>query len=181
MAQKTIEDVLRYFGENLKDARRRYRQFVKKGIDQGKRPDFQGGGLIRSAGGGKTGLLGRKEEDRELSDQRILGSGDFVAKVLKKTNEVNQKQMVKCSLQVLCQKIISAFGIKEEELRSSVKKRVVTEAKASFGYLAIRAMGYSGREVGQFLNVQSYSAIRISEKGKEILDKREFLSDLLAK
>jgi hypothetical protein len=40
------------------------------------------GGLVRSAGGDKTGLLGQKEEDRELSDQRILGSGHFVAEVL---------------------------------------------------------------------------------------------------
>ncbi|MCG2757299.1 MAG: hypothetical protein L6263_02535 [Desulfobacteraceae bacterium] len=36
LAQKTIEDVLRYFGENLKDARRRYRQFVKKNFDRDK-------------------------------------------------------------------------------------------------------------------------------------------------
>ena len=89
--------------------------------------------------------------------------------------------MDKCSLQVLCQKIISAFGIKEEDLRSSIKKRGVTEAKASFGYLAIKAMGYSGREVGQFLNIRSYSAIRISEKGKEILDKRGISWNSLAK
>ena len=81
----------------------------------------------------------------------------------------------------MCQKIISAFGIKEEDLRSPIKKRGVTEAKASFGYLAIKAMGYSGREVGQFLNIRSYSAIRISDKGKEIFDKRGILLELLAK
>jgi len=161
LAEKTIKDVLKYFGETFKIARRRYRQFVKKGIDQGKRPDFQGGGLVRSAGGERIGLLGLKKEERELSDERILGSGHFVAQVLEKVNEVNQKRMNKCSLQVLCQKIISAFGIKEEDLRSSIKKRGVIEAKASFGYLAIKAMGYSGREVGQFLNMRSYSAIRI--------------------
>ncbi len=161
LAEKTVEDVLKHFGETFKIARRRYRQFVKKGIDQGKRPDVQGGGLVRSVGGDKTGLLGRKGEDRELSDQRILGSGHFVAQVLEKANEVNQKQMDKYSLQILCQKIISVFGINEEELRSAFKKRVVTEAKASFSYLAIRKMGYSGREVGQFLNMRSYSAIRI--------------------
>ena len=178
LAEKTIEDVLRYFGDSFREARANYRRFVEKGIKKGRQPELQGGGLIRSSGGNK---LGGRQEDRELSDERILGSGDFVAKVLEKTNEVNQKRMVKCSLQVLCQKIISAFGIKEEELRSSVKKRVVTDAKASFGYLAIRVMGYSGREVGQFLNMRRYSAIRISEKGKEILVKREFLLESLAK
>jgi hypothetical protein len=174
LAEKTIEDVLKHFGETFKVARRRYRQFVKKGIDQGKRPDFQGGGLVRSAGGERIGLLGLKKEERELSDDRILGSGHFVAQVLEKANEVNQKRMDKYSLQILCQKIISIFGINEEELRSAFKKRGVTEAKASFSY-------YSGREVGQFLNIRSYSAIRISEKGKEIFDKRGILLESLAK
>ena len=134
LAEKTVEDVLKHFGETFKIARRRYRQFVKKGIDQGKRPDFQGGGLVRSAGGERIGLLGLKKEERELSDDRILGSGHFVAQVLEKANEVNQKRMDKYSLQILCQKIISVFGINEEELRSAFKKRVVTEAKASFSY-----------------------------------------------
>ncbi len=55
---------------------------IKNGIDQGKRPEFQGGGLIRSAGGNKAGLLGRKKEEREKGDARILGSGDFVSDVL---------------------------------------------------------------------------------------------------
>ena len=81
LAEKTVEDVLQYFGKNLKEARRRYREFVEKGIKHGHRADLQGGGLIRSAGGDKAGLLGQKKEDREKSDQRILGSGDFACPV----------------------------------------------------------------------------------------------------
>ena len=46
LAEKTIEDLLLHFGETKKIARRRYRQFVEKGIKQGKRPELQGGGLI---------------------------------------------------------------------------------------------------------------------------------------
>ena len=70
LAEKTIEDVLLHFAETAKVARRRYRQFVKNGIDQacppslslrrggrGKRPEFQGGGLVRSAGGNTVSLL----------------------------------------------------------------------------------------------------------------------------
>ena len=49
LAEKTIEDVLLYFGETKKLARRRYRRFVEKGIKHGRREDLQGGGLIRSA------------------------------------------------------------------------------------------------------------------------------------
>jgi len=87
LAEKTIEDVLLHFGETKRVARRRYRQFVKNGIDQGKRPEFQGGGLVRSAGGNKAGLLGRKKEEREEGDARILGSGDFVNEALMKAGE----------------------------------------------------------------------------------------------
>jgi hypothetical protein len=52
---------------------------IKNGIDQarpprlrprdagwGTRPELQGGGLIRSAGGKKADLLGRKKEERDL-------------------------------------------------------------------------------------------------------------------
>ena len=77
LAEKTIEDVLLHFGDTVREARRRYRQFVKEGVDQGSRPELQGGGLVRSAGGDKKALLRRKREERELSDERILGSGDF--------------------------------------------------------------------------------------------------------
>ncbi|MFH1628587.1 MAG: transposase, partial [Pseudomonadota bacterium] len=84
LAEKTIEDVLLYFGEETEKARKKYRQFVRDGIERGSRPELQGGGLIRSSGGGKAGLLGRSSEERELADDRILGSGDFVAGALKK-------------------------------------------------------------------------------------------------
>ncbi len=49
LAEKTVEDVLQYFGKNLKEARRRYRVFVEKGIKHGHRTDLQGGGLVRPA------------------------------------------------------------------------------------------------------------------------------------
>ena len=58
LAERTAEDVLLHFGKTKKVARRRYRDFVKKGIDQGARKELQGGGH-------KAGLLGRKKEDRE--------------------------------------------------------------------------------------------------------------------
>jgi len=178
LSEKTVEDVLRHFGENLKEARQKYRQFVEKGIKKGKRPELQGGGLIRSAGGDTSVLSCSRSEDREIADQRILGSGDFVAKVLRNINEEEPTKLKKLPLQVLSLKVADHFKITEEELRSPIKKRGATEAKAIFSYLAIKDMGYSGREVGHFLNMRSYSAIRRSEKGKEIFDKKRISRDL---
>jgi hypothetical protein len=60
LAEKTVEDVLKHFGETFKIARRRYRQFVKKGIVQGVRPELQGGGLVRPACHASFGSISRE-------------------------------------------------------------------------------------------------------------------------
>ena len=178
LAEKTIEDVLLHFGDTVRKVRRRYRQFVKGGVDQGSRHELQGGGLVRSAGGDKRALLRRKREERELSDERILGSGDFVTTVLGKSYQADLRKCEKMPLELLSRKVVSHFKIKEEDLRSTVKRKSVTEAKSAFGYLAIKKMGYSGREIGRFLNMRSYSAIRRAQEGKKVIDKSEFFWDL---
>jgi REP element-mobilizing transposase RayT len=50
---QNINYVLGLFSDKAREARRWYRQFVEKGISQGKRPDLVGGGLLRSSGGNK--------------------------------------------------------------------------------------------------------------------------------
>ena len=122
-----------------------------------------------------------KREERELSDERILGSGDFVTTVLGKSYQADLRKCEKMSLELLGRKIASYFKIKEEDLMSTVKRKSVTEAKSAFGYLAIKKMGYSGREIGRFLNMRSYSAIRRAQEGKKVIDKSEFLRDLAEK
>ena len=43
--------VLEWFGANERSARQHYRNFVERGIAEGRRPDLVGGGLVRSMGG----------------------------------------------------------------------------------------------------------------------------------
>ena len=43
--------VLKYFGQKEGAAKKAYRNYVKKAIDEGRRPELVGGGLIRSLGG----------------------------------------------------------------------------------------------------------------------------------
>jgi len=64
-------------------AEKNYRKYVKKGIDEGRRPELVGGGLIRSLGGWSAVKALRRSEGRELSDDRILGSGEFVERIIK--------------------------------------------------------------------------------------------------
>jgi putative transposase len=118
-AERTAEDALLHFGETKKVARRRYRDFVKKGIDQGARKELQGGGLVRSAGGHKAGLFGRKKEDREKGDERILGSGDFVNEALSKAGEEWKSQAgPRLPLEALINTVSKAFNLSCQQLKS---------------------------------------------------------------
>jgi putative transposase len=45
------EYVLSYFGKKVSVSRKAYLSYLKKGIDQGTRPELTGGGLVRSLGG----------------------------------------------------------------------------------------------------------------------------------
>ena len=176
LAEKTIEDILLLFGDTLKVARRRYRQFVKNGIDQGRRPDLQGGGLIRSSGGNKSGLLGRKKEDRELSDERVLGSGDFVAQVLEEANELEERRIKnKISLEELLQKVSADMEIELKELMSPSRRTKISMARAIVSYWAVREMGYPGIEIGRILNLTGPAVTKCVERGKKILDENEEL------
>jgi REP element-mobilizing transposase RayT len=71
------ESVLAQFGKRASDAKEAYRRFVAEGIMLGRRPELVGGGLARSAGDWFAVRSQRSRGTRELSDERILGSGEF--------------------------------------------------------------------------------------------------------
>jgi len=171
LAEKTIEDVLLYFGETKRVARRRYREFVKNGIEQGKRPELQGGGLVRSAGGNKVGLLGRKNEDREKGDARILGSGDFVSDVLHQADEVEgRKQGYKVDLEELVKRVSHDTDIELQDLLSSKRERRISHARGIVCYLAVVKLGYNLSEVGKMLGVSRKSVSRCIRRGEKSFD-----------
>ena len=174
LAEKTVEDVLQYFGKNLKEARRKYRVFVEKGIKQGRRKDLQGGGLVRSAGGDKRGLLGRKKEDREKGDARILGSGDFVNEALSKAGEEWESQTSpRPSLKALINTVSEAFDLSSQQLKSRSRRKSIVDARSVFARVAVRNHGYKGIEVAEALSLSPSSVSRIVESGKNILDNKK--------
>jgi len=195
LAERTVEDILLYFGDTVKVSRRRYRQFIKNGVDQGKRPELQGGGLVRSAGGNRAGLLGRKKDARDppaspertqtrdgglgKGDERILGSGDFVVEILNKSNE-HQRNGSVIPIKELANRVVGYFSIKIEDIVTKGQKRKISEARSVICYFAIKELEYSGVSVGKFLKIRRFSALRSAERGKKILDTDKRLWDLLA-
>jgi len=176
LSEKTIEDLLLHFGHTKKVARRKYREFVENGIDQGKRPDLQGGGLLRSAGGNNSALLGRKREEREKGDARILGSGDFVNTILRDAEqEFENASKKKISLEELISIVAKATGVSVEELLSPSRKRRVARARAIVTYAASRNLGYRGTEIAKALSLSPPTVSQNIDKGRIFLDRNQKL------
>ena len=180
LAEKTVEDVLLHFGKTLKEARGRYRQFVKNGIEQGKRPELQGGGLIRSSGGDKAALLGLKKEEREKGDARILGSGDFVAQALKKANELHERSInFRISLNELIKRVSKDRKIDLKDLISSKRKKDISNTRAIISYLAAIELRHSGAKIASELKLSEKSVSRCIERGKKLVDNDKKLLEYL--
>ncbi len=77
---QATEEILRQFGRHLRRAQAAYREFVAAGIPLGRRPELQGGGPARSAGGWAAVKVLPRGREAYLGDERILGSSAFVAR-----------------------------------------------------------------------------------------------------
>ena len=167
LAEKTVEDVLQFFGKKLKEARTNYRRFVEKGIKQGRRPELQGGGLVRSSGGDKAGLLGQKKEDREKFDQRILGSGGFVGAVLQESERLLEKKYKpKRPIEELIEVVAGRLSLKPELICSGSRKPRISDARAIVAHMAIEEMGHSATDVARHLEIKQTSVLQSVKKGK---------------
>jgi hypothetical protein len=142
-------------------------EFVEKGIALGRRPEFQGGGLVRSAGGEKAGLLGRKKEKREKGDARILGSGDFVAGLLREGEKMLEKKYLrKRSIQELIESVAAQKGIPPELICSGSRKQEISDARSIIAYLAVEQTGHSATEVARHLGIKQPSVLQSLKKGR---------------
>ena len=166
------EYVLSHFADKAILARKRYRAYVKEGIEQGRRPDLTGGGLIRSLGGWSKVKDLRKAEVRVKGDERILGDSDFVLNVLESCEEHLERryklQAEGFNLEQVAQRTASLCGIKPEEIFAPVKYPVVVRARSLFCYWAVRELGVSATALARRLKI-SQPAVSISVRRGEKL------------
>ena len=168
--------VLRYFGKGHR-AVEKYEQFVREGIPQGRRPELVGGGLIRSIGGWSEVLSLRQRGIKVASDERVLGDGEFIQRLLSEAEE-KEKQTLRLSRKVLdlvslTKRIVKGEGIEEMKLRSGMRKREVVRARRLFCQLAIGKMGYPGAEVARHLGVTT-SAVNRLAVSDEVADLKKY-------
>lgn len=168
-----IEEVLGRFSEKTSRARHHYRRFLEEGMNQGEKPDFEGGGLIRSLRVKEGGSWENRSRDGEVHDERVLGCREFVGKVLTETGSAETDKKVQVPLSELVGRVSECFKVDLEDLYLGCRKREVSSARALVSYLAVHKMGYRFSEVGEALKVHPVSVARSLEKGREVFNGHE--------
>lgn len=165
------ETVLSYFGRRTRECRKGYKQFIEEGVSQGRRPELVGGGLIRSLGGWSQVRSLRRRGGKVPSDERMLGSGEFVegvlAEVAKREDETLRLKRRVVGLPELMKTIVLGEKLREEDMRIGDRRREVVRGRRVFCQLAVRRMGYSGAEVARYLGVTASAVNRLAVSGKE--------------
>lgn len=172
---QNTEDVLRLFGKKYGSTRTAYAEFVSKGVSMGRRPDLVGGGLLRSIGGWSVLKDLRDSGIRVKGDERILGSSDFVERVLKKANEqLDRKSRIRAvgvDLSQLVEKVAAFYKVAPEDLKTASKESAITTARRMLCYLAVRKLMVSCTEVARHLNISPTAASRAAKVGRSLPDR----------
>lgn len=173
--QETSE-VLGFFGTKIGTARHACKVFMERGIGQGRRADLTGGGLIRSAGGWEGVKALRNENIYQRSDERILGNGEFVERVLAGAQEAMERRHELrargFNLAKIASRVSEILGAGPEVAWAKGKYRHAVEARSLFCYWAVWELGTPmsvlARKFGISITAVSQSVVR----GRTIADKK---------
>jgi len=165
--------VLSYFSKQIAAARRRYLSYVEAGIDQGRRPELVGGGLIRSLGGWVEARKSRQRgQDRIKGDQRILGESDFVLEVLSQAHEKFDRyyelKSLGYDLKSVEQRVCEIYEIDPKEIYSKSREKIRVEARSLFCYWAVRELGYALTDLAKLLNMSGPGVGYAVSRGERI-------------
>ena len=167
-----VDYVLKFFGKRKSSARRAYRNFVKKGVQQGRRPELTGGGLIRSVGGWAALNALRDEEVRVKGDERILGDTDFVEMVLKEANEQLERRYLlkakKYNLERVAQRVAAVMDIPKELVWEKGRRPKVVDARDLLCYWASIELLMSKTELAKRLNLTQPAVSIAVRRGEKI-------------
>lgn len=159
---------MKWFGKKEGEAKNAYRNYVEKGIAKGRRPELVGGGLIRSLGGWSAVKALRRSGDRELSDGRILGRGEFVERIIKES-----ETQIKYQLPLLEQhhkidefitEICQAENVSIEELKGGSRRKVISRVRALIAIGLVKTHGVALAEVARRLGVTTTAISKIIQR-----------------
>ncbi len=149
--------VLNLFAKRIPTARKRYRAFVEKGVDQGRRPELIGGGLLRSMGGWQAVKTMRAAGQRTKGDERILGDRNFIDRVLAASNDALERKAVYRSqgydFDWLVKRVAELLSIDVEDVLKRGRYPQTVKARSILLYWAHRELGIPTTELARRMSL----------------------------
>jgi hypothetical protein len=163
--------VLSWFAKREGEARRAYRKYVEEGVALGRRSDLVGGGALRSYGGWSAVLSLRRSQERINGDPRILGTGDFVERVLsesagtlrKQFNPTERSKQIETILKEGCQR----GKIELEELQMGSRRGEIPRVRSEVAQKLIKELGVSLAGVARLLGVSTSAISKIVQRSTQ--------------
>jgi len=166
------EEVLCNFGETVKKARKEYKAFVRVGITESEGTDLSGGGLIRSIGGVWEALKATRKGKKPAADERILGSGEFVEKVLNKAEERERRASTLkrkgWNYSAVCDHVCKVMGIERKELKRRGRRNAASKGRALLCKWMVKDLGESRADMAGRLGVSRPAMTKLVRRGQEI-------------
>jgi REP element-mobilizing transposase RayT len=164
--------VLNCFAKTEKASQSSYRQFLFDGLSQGNRPELVGGGLVRSQGGWSEVKALRRIGLNEASDERILGSGDFVETITNEAHGITRRQFTgekqKQKMQLVINDICTAENIDVFHLQSGSRRSAIVRARKKIIEILVTNLGVSlaetARQVGVSTSAVANTITRLETK-----------------
>lgn len=162
------EYVLSWFGAEEVEAKKSYRQYVQKGVEEGRRPELVGGGLIRSVGGWSQVLSLRRNKEGVLSDERILGCGNFVERVIGEADERLKYQLPTDERRKMAEKLIEDVCKRERinvrELRAGSRRGQISQVRLKLASQLVEHQGFPLAEVARQLGISTSGISKALER-----------------
>lgn len=162
--------VLSFFSRKRKEAMRGYNKFVSEGNSRERRPELVGGGLVRSLGGWAEVVSFRSGKQRMLTDERVLGAGEFVEKILREADKRFKNQVAvkeqRVKMHALIQEVCTREKINIWELRMGSLRRNVSRVRAALACQLIGELGIPLAEIARECGVSTSGIAKIIQRSK---------------
>lgn len=170
--------ILQMFDTDLIAARSGYHLYVQDGIIMGRRKDLIGGGLVRSHGGWAAVKEHRRNRVYQKGDERILGDGDFVEEVLRKSEEqLERKSQLKAQgfhFDKVVDRIANLLEISSAEVLASGKKRQTVAARSLLCFWASRELGLSQAWLARRLGISQPAVSLAVDRGRKLAEEKGY-------
>jgi len=170
--------ILSLFGSQSLAARSAYRQYVQGGIAAGQRKDLIGGGLIRSQGGWTAVKALRGAKAYQKGDERILGDGDFVEEVLKKSEEkLARSYHLKAQgfdFDKVVERVAGLLEISAADVLAAGKKRQTVTARSLLCFWVSKELGLSQTWLAKRLGISQPAVSSAVERGRKVVEEKHY-------